>query len=474
MTISEARRMIQEGYFICVLNNRSLIFPMLFGTAKDFYEHLEPKIVKLNPQKTITTIYDFVDVILQPELRKISPISQVDVKYSFEFEGKNYPMITQHVYPNTTFKGLVVPMLETSDLEHVLVKIEIPKEKVKTVYAEELQDDALRVILKNVDDFIDEYGPILIAQLWMFGITDLNITEEERQQAMELLSFQKEDRCAQSFVFYALTHRKIRYTARHDAIKLLAGTEQKRRKAREVQLLENGFVKTRLCLSEEHQKALNHYHLTALFDLLYRLTKMKKIRDRFAVAKGSMDIESEDVAVITNRMIKEFLGVNEYEANQIKKAIYDLTQLILLGETKDGTIIGVYPIRKVGFIENKRRNKRIDVFEIDSMLLKNGRRFVPMLPQSFSRLFLMPLPGKEKKFVSNVYLYLLETRNFKTGESYISARSFSERFPSSYGEQRRWGQLNQKIEKALKVLSQLRMIRGYECEKDYFIVRLRD
>lgn len=481
MTINEIKQMIMQGSFVCVIPKKLGIMK-LYGTAKNFYKYLEPKIGSSEPKNIITTSGLFFDEIIKPELSK-APLGGLGIEFSVNYKvdlwGEEEPISEIHSYAPT---AVFFNTQTNQSRQKIKLKVEIPKEKIKVIESTELQDDALKTILKNKAEFIDIYGGVLIAQLWKLGINDLKITEEERKSALEILFLMDKTKNETDpfipIIFYALTHRKSRYSAKHDAMKLLVQTRSKKEKVKDVQILENGFVRTRLYLSEKHKKNLDYYHLTALFDLLNRLIKMGKIKDKFIVFKSNVTIDldgnQKDLAIITNQTIRDFLDVNDYEASQIKKAIYELTELVLIGEQADGTTIGIYPIRKVGFIENKKKKVRFDVFEIDSVLLRNGKRYIPMLPESFSKILKFKLPGKQKQFINDVYLYLLETRNFKSGDSYLSAKSFSKKFPNAYSKQRRWKMLDQKIEEALEILCQNHLIEDYTREKGHWIVRLRN
>jgi len=473
MKLAEVKRMIMKGNLIEIMNHR-------FGTYETFLKMINKANfeIEIKTSKRITTQLDFLDQLFKPITKKIFSLMLEDKLDSLtkEFLIKEYQF---GILPNIKYikEGDQIVFLEVEyKLPDENRKVELKPlgaRKIENDELEELKQDTLKYVLENKAEFIDEYGADILALLFRLNVQISNVQDEEYNEAMRLsYKYKNIDTAYSKLIYYALIHSPLRYAVKHDAIDLFISTRTNiNTQIEQIEILEDGFTKKRVFLSENEQRNLNIYHNTAFFDLLVRLVQMGKIKGDFAVAKGTMKITHTNVYIVTNETIKELLEVNDFGATRIKNAIYELTELVLVGERKDGTKVGIYPIRKRGFIETK--TVKIDVFEIDKVLLRNGKLYIPMIPNAFSKI-LQEVPSKQKNFVNDVYQYLLSTRNTKTGISLLSTRDFSQKFPNSLSEQRKQRELEERIEKALEILYKIRLIEEYTKKKNHWEVRLRN
>jgi hypothetical protein len=205
------------------------------------------------------------------------------------------------------------------------------------------------------------------------------------------------------------------------------------------------------------------------------MLRTKQIKKYFVVVKGNEKISKEDtknIAIIDNNLIKTFLNVDDKIASRIKKSIYDLSDLVLVIENENYRY-GVYPIRKTAFIEDKENNKRIDVFEIDKLLYANSKNYLTLKINPFLRIKELDASSREKEFIQNVYLYILNHSNLKNKRCYINAKSYSEDFDNNYAQRREWNVLKNNINNALNYLrNEAKLIEDYKENGDSFIVYL--
>lgn len=477
MKLAEVKQMIiKKGNLIEIMNHR-------FGTYETFLKMISKANfeIEIKTSKRITTQLDFLDQLFKPITTKIFSLMLEDKLDSLtkEFVIKEYQF---DILPNIKYikEGDQIVSLEVEyKLPDENRKVELKPlgaRKIENDELEELKQDTLKYVLENKAEFLDEYGADILAILFRLNVQNIgNVKDEEYNEAMRLsYKYKNIDTAYSKLIYYALIHSPLRYAVKHNAIDLFISTRTNiaNTQIEQIEILEDGFTKKQVFLSENEQRNLNIYHNTAFFDLLVRLVQMGKIKGEFAVAKGTMKItHTNDVYIVTNETIKELLEVNDFEATKIKNAIYELTELVLVGERKDGAKVGIYPIRKRGFIETK--TVKIDVFEIDKVLLRNGKLYIPMIPNAFSKI-LQEVPSKQKNFVNDVYQYLLSTRNTKTYISLLSTRDFSKKFPNSLSEQRKHRELEERIEKALEILYKIRLIEEYTKKKNHWEVRLRN
>ncbi|WP_165146741.1 hypothetical protein, partial [Marinitoga sp. 38H-ov] len=353
-------------------------------------------------------------------------------------------------------------------------------------------DDALNIIMKNKNDFFDDYNYdnsfIRNALIWSILRTSDIKLEDLTLSKSQIDSYLKDEKHFYTleknntitnpkfFVFFnALYYKPLRYKIQHDTVKIIS--KNRNFKSNDpVDIIENmSKTKTTYYLSEKEKKPLNIYHNIALFDLLLRMLRTKQIKKYFVVVKGNEKISKEDtknIAIIDNNLIKTFLNVDDKIASRIKKSIYDLSDLVLVIENENYRY-GVYPIRKTAFIEDKENNKRIDVFEIDKLLYANSKNYLTLKINPFLRIKELDASSREKEFIQNVYLYILNHSNLKNKRCYINAKSYSEDFDNNYAQRREWNVLKNNINNALNYLrNEAKLIEDYKENGDSFIVYL--
>ena len=347
------------------------------------------------------------------------------------------------------------------------------KEQLIHVNIADIWQEVVEEVQKNLMDLLDLDPVNLPFELLYLGLVDEKKLPLERkwkkyfQIAVAHAKGVRKEPLMEHIVLQVLRLKRRRYTVLHDAIKLAVRGMSRDDENLPIKLLQDGNIaRIDYYLGEEEKRPLSTYHLVALFDLLLAMIHSNEIQARFAIAKKGVKGES----VITNELIKSKLGVSDYQASLIKKALYELSSLVIVFETKDGSRAGIFPIRRIGFIENS--DDKLDFFEVDRILLHNGKYFVPLIPNTFVRL-LKALPSRTSELGSKVLLYLLETRNFETNKCFMSARSFSKKFPNSYAERRRWAELHRVLGQILQALYEERIVRDFRDFGEYFEVEVR-
>jgi hypothetical protein len=470
MTINEAKRKMKEGFFLIITDNQNY---KIFGTLRSFLNVMTSKIDPTKMNISLNEILELESVIYylrqENEIRlKVLKVLQEKVSDSRKIE-----------------------QIEKQS-EPIEFKFDISKDKMILISVDELKEDALKFCSDNKVELLDEWGGIFAFVLEKFGYSTPKLSKDEEEEKKKLEKKLEELKESQIInpslllIHFALTHKKIRHKVQSDGLKLaVSGRNAKKNQyTTEIRLLENGStIETNYYLSEEQKRPLNLYHFTALFDLIIRLIRMGKIKENFImgkgrvcfiVAKGNEKIyDSKGIPVITNQTIKEMVGVSDLEASRIKQAILELTELVIVHKLKNGTNIGFYPIRKIGFIEDPKANKRFDLLEIDMIFIKNGKKFIPMIPNTYSRIMKLDAPERTKQTTANIFNYLL-IYNRDSKISYISPKSYSKVFPNSYANKRRWGELKRIIRRSLTLLEDARLINDFKEEKGHFVVKLRN
>jgi len=467
MKIHDLREAIKSGKIVKIVEGVASQNLATFGTFLKYVQNEDLKEVLAShfkaTSKQIVTLGEFTE--------RIDNILQLP---------GNRTLITslKIVAPNSTAKR------ENAPEAFFVLELHVPEEERPVIEVDdELWQETLELVQKELPDLLDQ-DPLDISLpvwLWQLGIIDENnppLEGARKKLFSEATQLWKESKPSESFVKInviarAIQFSKLRYRVQHDAIKVAVSGRNKPEDL-PVKLLKNGDVEyTEYCLGEKEKKPLTLYHYMALFDLLLRMFRTMEIKNQFAVAKSNQKIPAKyRKMVITNETIKEKLEVNDYEATRIKKAIYELSQLVIIFNTRDGARVGILPIRRRGFFE--KSDEKIDFFEIDTIFLYNGEHFIPMIPNSFKRLHELPASGRTKEFATNVFLYLLEKRNFKTNKCFISARSFSKKFPNAYAKSRRWSELHRKIGEVLQMFYEHRLIKAFRECGDHYEVGMRN
>ncbi|MCD6551378.1 hypothetical protein, partial [Thermotoga sp.] len=470
MKLQDVKREIKNGRVVKITENEDFQYLATYGTFAKYTQNDTLKEVLAshlkNQSDRIVTLEEFGS-----EVRKALQLPKFDLGLRIlhsDDAPKSYAYLIKFfsisIHPASKSQPANVHSTPSP-----IVELHIPADKIAAIKVDdELWNDTLETVKKYLLDLIDQdpYDLSLLFWLWRFGIIDekkLPVENKRKELFHQYLDeYWKEFAPSDSsikidLITRMLQFRKLRYRVQHDTIKI-AVSGRKKPEDTWVELLKDGHVvNVQYYLGKQEKKPLGLYHYIALFDLILRMIRTGEIKGRlFGVAKSNQKLPkgSLNVPIITNELIREKLGVNDYEATRIKNAIYDLSKLVIAFTTKDGTKKGIYPLvpRYFEYVGEETDENCVDYFELDSIFLYNGKNFVPMIPNSFVRLHNLSTSSRSKEFITNVFLYLLQTRNFKSNKCFISARSFSKVFPNAYAKSRRWSVLNQRLKEALQLL----------------------
>lgn len=394
-------------------------------------------------------ISDFTNLVyLLPEYFKI-----VNGKITVTEDSLGIPFSTVH--------HLAKQRLEERYKPDVRYRINIEEiQALKTIILNYPVGDDLRCILKEFDA----------------------LTESEKTSLLIYLAY-----------LYLKTDEEF-YKAKRDIFIVLENDRKNREKAKGSEILltqrRDGLELGKVNYKIVDKSDFNIYDLQALFDIVIRISQIEK-SDYIAVVKtdkiGKIVKKEFDkkVSIITASRIRELTGLSTQTAWKIKesienlankKIIVELDEPIQLSKEIEVTGWAITPL-----IEHERSplhlrvsNKTVEVriFRLDKLLTHNTKSFVPMFPNTFTRILSSKdIQKRSKPFVADVLLYLLNHRH--NDIAYLNIEEFSKVFATKESRSRHVSELVNRIEKSLNWLVELGIIVDFEYSKNTWKVELR-
>lgn len=291
-----------------------------------------------------------------------------------------------------------------------------------------------------------------------------------------------------------LTSKETYHKVKRDVLDLLENDRKNREVARGSEILltcmRDGRKLGRMSYKIVDRSDFKIHDLQALFDIVLRITALEKT-EYIAIVKTNKIGEmvqkrfNKKVSIITAKKISEITGLDSQTAWKLKesieqmpnkKLIAELDNPINLDEDVKLTGLAITPLiehERSPFIFNiGKRKVKVRVCKLDKLLISGSKSFVPMLPNTFTRIINNKnIPKRSKPFVADVLLYLFNHRHNDIAS--LNIHEFGTAFGTRDSKQRRTSALRRKVEKALEWLIEAGIVVDYRCKRNKCEVELR-